>query len=101
MQQDAEEPGGPAGTLLPADARMRTSPALGRMSPASNRNRVVLPAPLGPMIASASPGLQREIQAMENADSPEGALESARFEQGGAVMRRHRSGRRARRVGRV
>src|SRR5438093_588037 len=47
-----------ASAAAPVSARpsTRTSPAVGRMSPARSRRSVLFPAPFGPATASASPG---------------------------------------------
>ena len=76
-------------------------PGARAQEPGESLRRVVLPAPLGPMMASASPEPEREVQAAQDAGLAEGALEPVSLEKRDAVMRRHRSARRARRGGRV
>src|SRR6476469_922018 len=48
----------------------RTSPAVGRMSPASTRSRVLFPAPLGPATASTSPAARLRLTSCRTRTRP-------------------------------
>ena len=50
--------------------RMRISPSRGRSSPLIVRSVVVLPAPLAPISATISPGVDRERDALQRMHVP-------------------------------
>ena len=56
----------------------RTWPALGGTSPAMSRNSVLLPTPLGPSIASKSPGLTSRLTPESNSRPPRRTATSRR-----------------------
>ena len=55
-----------------------TWPALGRSRCATQRSSVVLPDPLGPMIATFSPAAHREIDVLQDVDLAEALVRARR-----------------------
>jgi hypothetical protein len=99
-----EESNGATGVVGAAAERLPQQAHLARGRPHQAGQEPQQGRLAGPVGADDRQGLtrpQRQIYPVENADSPEAAMESASLEQECAVMRRHRSARRARRGGMV
>ncbi len=68
------------GTLVRSRPSTTIRPASARSKPATRRRAVVLPHPLGPRSETNSPCLEREVDALQRDDRPEGAVQALELE---------------------
>ena len=76
------------GARVTSSPRKRTRPLVGACAPTSTLSNVVLPAPFGPTMPTASPAPTRKVDAVEHHEARRSSCQAFRLEQKAVALAR-------------